>query len=115
MLVLAALAWLVAPPAVQVLARRYPATEPRRHAQIFAFTLGVVSLLLGRFVATNVRAVHIASPVASFALEQTGSWISALPYAVLFVALARIALRVEAESDASPVQDATLTEHGSTR
>ena len=111
-LVFAVLAWLVAPTAVQVLAHRYPASEPRRHAQIFAFVLGVISLLLSRFVVSNMRSVHIASPVASFALELTGSWISALPYAVLFVALARIALRVESEAESSPAHVDTLTEHG---
>ena len=111
-LVFAVLAWLVAPAAVQVLAKRYPSPALERKAQLFAFALGLVTLALGRFVATNMHAVRIASPWAKDALELTGSWIAALPYAILFVALARIALKVEAEAGVLPEHDSALSSHG---
>ena len=111
-LVFAVLAWLVAPTAVQVLAQRYPSPALERRAQLFVLALGLVSLALGRFVATNLRSVHIASPAARYPLELTGSWIAALPYAVLFVALARIAVQVTAEADALPEHGAASSEQG---
>lgn len=106
-LVIAVLAWLVAPAAVQVLAQRTPTPVRIRQAQIFAFAFGIVSLLLGRFVATNVHAVRIVSPLALYALELTGSWIAALPYVVLFVLLSRIAFKAAAEADTPIEQEAT--------
>ena len=98
-LLFAALATLVAPAAVRALLSRTPRPQVNREAQAFAFLLGLISLALARFVSGNMRSVHIASPVARTLLELTGSWIAALPYALLFVLLARLAFKAEAEPD----------------
>ncbi len=94
-LLYAALAWLLAPMSVQVLTRRYPGPALRQHTQLFAFLLGLASLALGMFVAKNIRAAHAMAPVARFFLELTGSWIVAIPFAVLFVALGLMAADVQ--------------------
>ena len=104
-LVVAALAWFIAPAAIQVLTERASTPLRKREAQIFAFGLGIVSLALGRFVATNVHAVRITSPLALYALELTGSWIAALPYVVLFVLLSRIAFKAAAEAEHPPERE----------
>ena len=95
----ALLAWLLAPEAVHVLARRQPTGERRNAVRIFAFALGTIALLLGRFVTQNVRSVHIASAPVRTLLELTGSWIVALPYAVFFVYAAFVALKTMGEAD----------------
>ena len=95
----ALLAWLVAPAAVQALAHRQPTGERRRAATLFAFVLGVIALLLARFVTDNIRSVHIASTPVRTLLELTGSWIVALPYAVFFVCVAFAALGTMGEAD----------------
>lgn len=93
------LAWFLAPAAIQVLARRQPTGERRKAIIIFAFALGAVALLLGKFVTDNVRSVHIASAPVRTLLELTGSWIVALPYAVFFVCAAFTALKTMGEAD----------------
>ncbi len=98
----ALLAWLLVPVAVQLLAGRAPTAKRRTTAQLFAFALGLVSLLLGRFTAENMRAVHIVSAPARYALELTASWIVALPYAVFFVALGLVIYKTSLESGEVP-------------
>ena len=98
----ALLAWLVAPEAVYVLAKRQPTGERRKAVQIFAFGLGAVALLLGRFVTDNIRSVHITSVPVRSLLELSGSWIVALPYAVFFVCAAFTALKTMGEADFEP-------------
>ena len=93
------LAYLLAPIAVRVLAGRAPATKRRQVLQLFAFVLGMVAVLLGRYTTENMRAVHIASAPTRFVLELTASWIVALPYAVFFVSLAIVAMKTAAEGD----------------
>lgn len=95
----ALLAYLLAPEALEALAHRAPTPQRRRDVQIFAFALGIISLLLSVFVAANVRSVHIDSLAARYVLELTGSWIAALPYAVFFVILAIAIVKTAAEAD----------------
>ena len=97
-LLFAALAFILAPAALRVLTRRLPLPATRRQAEVLAFLLGIASLLLGRFVAANIRSFH-STPVARFLLELTGSWIVALPYAIFFVALGLLASDTERASD----------------
>lgn len=89
----ACLALLVAPAAVQALARRALDAAHRRQAQILALSLGFAALVLGRFVETNLLQARGASPVARALLGITGSWIAALPYAVLFAGLGLLAIK----------------------
>lgn len=96
------LAFLLAPVAVALLAGRQLVAARRLHLQIFAFALGAISLLLGKFTTENLRAVHIASMPARYALELTASWIVALPYAIFFVALAVVVVKTAAERDPTP-------------
>ncbi len=95
----ALLAWLLAPLAVELLSRGRLGAPRRQHLQLFAFALGVVSLLLGKFTTENMRAVHIASTPVRYALEMTGSWIVALPYAIFFVMTAVVVIKTAAEAD----------------
>lgn len=88
----ALLAWLVAPAAIQALARRSVDPAHRRQAQILAFALGLAALVLSRFVQANLMALH-ASAITRALLGITGSWIAALPYAVLFSALGLLAIK----------------------
>ncbi len=87
------LALLVAPAAVQALARRALDATHRQQAQILAFSLGLIALVLGRFVEANLLGLRSASPVARALLGITGSWIAALPYAVLFAGLGFLAIK----------------------
>lgn len=87
------LALLVAPAAVQALARTALDVSHRRQAQILALSLGLVAMVLGRFVEANLLAIRTASPVALALLGATGSWIAALPYAVLFAGLGFLAIK----------------------
>ena len=103
----ALLAFLLAPVAVEALARRAPTPKRRREVQIFAAALGTVSLLLSLFVLANVRGVRIDSTAARYALELTGSWIAALPYAVFFVLLSLAIVKTAAESDFELTPDAS--------
>lgn len=100
---LALLALLVAPAAVQALANRALDATHRQQAQILALSLGVVALVLGRFVEANLRELRTASPAAEALLGVTGSWIAALPYAVLFAGLGLLAIKAgwgfEAQTD----------------
>ena len=103
----ALLAFLLAPVALEALARRPPAPARRWAIQLFAFVLGTVSLLLSFFVAANVRSVRIDSLLARSALELTGSWIAALPYAVFFVILSVAIVKTAAEADFEAAPDAS--------
>ncbi len=97
----ALLAFLLTPVAIHLLAGRAAPPQRRTHLQLFAFVLGTVALLLGKFTTENLRAARIASVPARYALEFTASWIVALPYAVFFVALALVVMKTAAESDAT--------------
>lgn len=97
-LLFAVLAFLLAPAALQILTRSAPAPVPTRQAQWLAFALGVVALMLAHFITANMHAVHIAQPVVAFGLEITGSWIAALPYAVMFVGFGLLAERSKTET-----------------
>lgn len=88
-----ALALLVAPAAVQALARRALDATHRQQAQILALSLGMVAMVLGRFVEANLMEMRGASPVARALLGISGSWIAALPYAVLFAGLGFLAIK----------------------
>ena len=101
----AMLAFLLAPVAVETLARRVPTPRRRRDVQVLAFVLGIVSLLLGVFVTDNVRSVRNLSLPARYALELTGSWIAALPYAVFFAVLAIAIVKTAAEADFEATPD----------
>ena len=101
----ALLAFLLAPVALEALARRAPTQKRRWDVQVFAFALGIISLLLSVFVAANVRSVHIESLLARYALELTGSWIAALPYAVFFVILSIAIVKTAAEADFEATPD----------
>lgn len=98
----ALLAWVVAPSAARLLAHRALGSSRKQQAIVFAFVLGTVSLLLARFVAGNLRAVHIVSAPARLLLGLTGSWIAALPFAALFVALMWIAHKSDHETEVVP-------------
>ncbi len=87
------LALLVAPAAVQALARRALDATHRQQAQILALSLGMVAMVLGRFVEANLRELRTASPIVQALLGVTGSWIAALPYAVLFAGLGFLAIK----------------------
>ena len=96
------LALLVAPAAVQALAHRALDVTHRQQAQILALSLGMVALVLGRFVEANLRELRTASPVAQALLGLTGSWIAALPYAVLFAGLGFLAIKAGWGMEAGP-------------
>ncbi len=87
------LSLLVAPVAVQALSRRPLDSEHRRQAQILAFSLGLGAIVLGRFVDANLVTLRHASPLARALLGMTGSWIAALPYAILFAGLGMLAIK----------------------
>ncbi len=87
------LALLVAPAAVQALVRRALDVTHRQQAQILGLSLGLIALVLGRFVEANLLQLRSASPVARALLGITGSWIAALPYAVLFAGLGILAIK----------------------
>ena len=97
-LLVASLALLLAPTAVQVIAHRPLTPLLRQRAQLLALALTVVAFLLGRFVEGNLRVVRIAFVPARYALGLTGSWIAALPYAVLFAGLGLLAWQAEREA-----------------
>ena len=101
-LLVAALSLLLAPAAVTVMARHRPTLSMQRRAQVFALVLALVALTLGRFVEGNLRSARIASLPARYALGLTGSWIVALPYAVLFAGLSLIAWHTAREAPATP-------------
>lgn len=101
-LLLIVLSWFLAPAAVYALAHRSPSAVLKQRARVFAFCLGLVALLLGRFVTTNLREVRIPSVFVKGVLELMGSWIAAVPYVLLFVGLALIALQCEREAELEP-------------
>lgn len=86
------LAFFVAPAAVQALARRALDLLHRRQAQMLSLGLGMVALLLGRFVEANLLSLHGPSAAVRSLLGITGSWIAALPYAMLFAGLGLVAI-----------------------
>ncbi len=96
----ALLALLVAPAAIQALARRPLDALHRRQAQLLTFSLGFAALVLGRFVEANLLTLRGASPVARALLGITGSWIAALPYAILFAGLGLLAIKAGWGSEA---------------
>ena len=101
------LALVVAPVGVQALSGHLPGQPLRWRAQLFAFLLALVALALGTFVTANIRAVHFGSLATRILLEVTGSWIAALPYALLFVGLAVIALEQSRLQESSELPDET--------
>lgn len=94
------MALLLAPVAVQVLAKRYAPPELKQRAQLFAFSLGLVSLAIGTFVTANMRTIRGGASLGRTLLELSGSWLVALPYAVLFVGLALLAYQVPLSDEA---------------
>lgn len=97
-LLVAALAFLLAPAAIQVFAHHRSSPLDQRNGQLFALGLAAVALVLGRFVESNLRSVHIAFESARYALGLTGSLIVALPYAVLFAGLGLLAWKTTREA-----------------
>lgn len=95
------LALLVAPAAVQALARRALDPTHRQQAQTLALSLGLVAMILGRFVEANLLALRGASPLTQALLGMTGSWIAALPYALVFAGLGILAIKAGWGFDAS--------------
>lgn len=96
--VILTLALVLAPVAVQVLAKRYAPSRLKQQAQTLAVSLGLIAVALGTFIAANMRTVRGGPSVGRTLLELTGSWIVALPYAVLFVGLAVLASEVPVET-----------------
>ena len=94
LILMLALALLLAPVAVQVLAKRYAPADIKQRAQVFAFSLGLVALAIGTFVTANIRTVRGGLSLGRTLLELSGSWLVALPYAVLFVGIALLAHQV---------------------
>lgn len=101
-----ALALLLGPVAIQVLAKRYAPAALKQRAQWFALSLGFVALVLGIYVSGNIRTIRMEPSVGRTLLELSGSWIVALPYAVLFVGLAMLASEVPAEAEAAETEEA---------
>ncbi|MGI4831769.1 MAG: hypothetical protein ACRYFU_26845 [Janthinobacterium lividum] len=97
-ILIAVLALLLAPVAIQTFARHRPTPDVQRNGQLFALGLAAVALVLGRFVESNLRSVHIAFQPARYALGLTGSLIVALPYAVLFAGLGLLAWKTAREA-----------------
>lgn len=93
LLTLALLGTLVAPAAIQSLSQRPLDPAHRQQSQVLALSLGFVALMLGRFVQANLLSLRGAGPVARDLLGITGSWIAALPYAVLFAGLGMLAIK----------------------
>ena len=91
LLLVALLALYLAPAAIHILAGHRPSPLVQRRGQILGFALAGVALLLGRFVENNLRSVNVAFLPARYVLGLTGSWIVALPYAVLFAGLGLLA------------------------
>lgn len=98
--IMLALALLLAPVGVQIVARRHAPAVLRQRAQIFAVSLGAVALLLGTYVAANMRTIRGDQSVGRVLLELTGSWIVAVPYAILFTGISFLAVEVPAEAEA---------------
>ena len=94
-LLLAALAFVLPPLALRALAGRSPSQTLKQNAQLFTFLLGLVALAIAYFVNANIRTVRGGAPFSRFLLEMSGSWIVALPYAILFAGLGLLALRME--------------------
>ncbi len=91
----AALAFALPPIALRALAGRSPSRSLKQHAQLFAFLLALVALAIAYFVNANIRTVRGGASFSRFLLELSGSWIVALPYAVLFTGLGLLVLRLE--------------------
>lgn len=106
LILMIALSLLLAPVAIQVLAKRYAPPFLKQRAQLFALSLGMVALALGTFIAANMRTVRGGASVTRTFLELTGSWIVALPYAVLFVGLTMVASEIPYEAE-TPSQTET--------
>ena len=87
------LALLVAPAAVQALSRRALDATHRQQAQVLGLSLGSIAMVLGRFVEANLLELRTSSATARALLGVTGSWIAALPYAVLFAGLGFLAIK----------------------
>ncbi|HLI76839.1 MAG TPA: hypothetical protein VKV02_07830 [Acidobacteriaceae bacterium] len=93
LLVPAVLATLVAPVAVRLLSGRTIDTALNKLTQHFAYVLVAVTTFLATVVSANSRALAQAGPAARYPLEIIGSWMVALPYALLFVGLSLLARR----------------------
>ena len=96
----AALAFVLPPIALRALSGRSPSRSLKQHAQLFAFLLGLVALAIAYFVNANIRTVRGGASFSRFLLELSGSWIVALPYAVLFTGLGLLVLQLERTSEA---------------
>ncbi len=99
LLVIAVLAITVAPAAVHILAGRAVTPAIDREAQVLAFSTGIVSMLLGTFVAMNVRTLLHTPPSIGIPLEIVGSLLVALPFAPMFVGLILLARKAVREAD----------------
>jgi hypothetical protein len=98
LLLLVTLALLLAPVAIQVLAKRFAPASLKQQAQTFAVSMCLIALALGTFISANMRTVHGGPSIGRTLLELTGSWIAALPYAVLFTGLALLALEIPSDA-----------------
>ncbi len=100
LVIMVALALVLAPVGIQIIARHHAPAVLKRRAQYFALSLGVVALLLGTYVAANMRTIRGGPSIGRTLLELTGSWIVAVPYAVLFTGISFIAKEIPSETEA---------------
>lgn len=108
LLLMLVLALFLAPVAIQLLARRTAPTWLKQRAQVISFCMGLIALALGTFVTANMRTIRGGPSIGRTLLELTGSWIVALPYAVLFVGLAHLSSEIPAQTDAETGAEAQL-------
>ena len=89
-----ALAALLPPVALRVLAGREPKEETAGQSRLFSLTMVVVLLVLALIVSSNSRELAQVSAGARYPLEIVASLLEALPYVLLFAGMALLARRL---------------------
>jgi hypothetical protein len=90
-----ALALLLAPPALRLLARSATDSRTSAKAQIVALAMGLASFALSIFITTtSARIILTSAPAQRMLLEGLASLVATVPYIVMYIALGLLAMEV---------------------